>query len=128
MTDPIVDKTVDKLYGEDDSWPRITYQGRKWDAPFTDDAVEGEISGPCDWCREEILPDDNAVKLPYMTMHLECHLRMALGNVKHLRGDCICHGGSGGTEPISGKPMTLREEAREALQWLVKNYRGRFHE
>lgn len=115
---------TDEIFNE--PWPTVIYQGRKWDAPFTDDAVEGEITGFCDWCQEEIHSEDDAVQLPHMTMHLECHLRMALGDVNHLEGRCICSGGDP-SQAHDETSLTLRQEAQASLQWLVDNYRGRFH-
>ena len=91
------------------------YQGRKWDAPMTDDAVEGVVTGTCSLCQEQITPDDNAIATTYMRTHLEW-------DVRHLEGRCSCAGGSDAAEA-----ETYRESARATLDWLITHNRGRFH-
>lgn len=101
------------------------YQGRKWDAPMTDDAVEGVITGDCTLCREPITPEDNAIRTPWMNTHLECNVRSGLGDVQHLEGRCICAG-----KPVylpSDDYATYRESAKATLAWLIAHNRGRFH-
>lgn len=99
--------------------PPVKYQGRWWDAPFTDDAVQADLSGrDCEYCREPITQDDDAVWQPYVLGHLECHLRSALGDVQHLEGRCIC---SGGPAERDNSNATYREEAKATLQWLLDN-------
>lgn len=102
----------------------ILYQGRKWDAPMTDEAVEGEITGDCDLCSEPILPEDNALQLPFMTTHLECQLRSGLGNVEHLERRCICFDP---TAPPHTSEKTWRQEGIEAVEWVIAHHQGRFH-
>lgn len=109
--------------------PPAYYQGRKWDAPFTDDAAERNLSGhKCSLCQEQITSDDNAFAGPYMVSHLECYLRSGMGDVQHLEQRCLCYRGSG-NEIVhdSDRYETYRDSARAALQWLVDNHRGRFH-
>lgn len=105
--------------------PQTIYQGRKWDSPMTDEAIRGTVTGDCDMCQEPILPEDNALQLPLMKAHLECHLRAGLGSVEHLEGRCSCSPG-GPHEKIETQ-QTYREEARETLRWMLTHYRGRFH-
>lgn len=101
--------------------PHVIYQGRKWDAPMTDGAIAGTVTGQCDLCQEEILPEDNALQLPLMKSHLECQLRVGLGSVEHLEGRCTCCGGSDVSQERS-----FREEARASLKWILLHGQGRF--
>lgn len=111
----------------------IRYQGRKWDAPFTDDAIEAVITGTCGWCYEEVTVEDNAVETAallesgpgMLPMHLECHIRMMLGSVAHLEGRCTCRSGSEREDDAYG---SVRQEAQATLEWLISHSRGRFHE
>lgn len=103
--------------------PPTVYQGRKWDAPMTDDATEGTVSGPCDLCTEPILPEDDALQLPFMRTHLECNLRSGMGDVAHLEGRCFCYTGV----PDDDEYDSYRDSARAALEWLLAHKRGRFH-
>lgn len=106
--------------------PSTYYQGRRWDAPFTDDALPlPGIAGDCQLCGEAIGPEDDAVWMPYTLGHLECHLRSALGSVQHLEGRCSC-GGEAINLP-SDEYATYREGARATMLWLIENNRGRFH-
>lgn len=115
-------------------WPTY-YWGRKWDAPVTDDAilmdealVDGLLPHPCDLCREAMTKEDNILLTPGMSTHLECNIRSALGDVQHLEGRCIC---SRPGDPIvheDEKDQTYRESAKAAVQWLIDNKRGRFHD
>lgn len=103
--------------------PPTIYQGRKWDAPMTDDAIKGEVTGDCDMCREPILPEDDALQLPLMRAHLECHVRSGLGDVAHLEGRCFCYTGVPDTDEYD----SYRDSSRAAIAWLVEHRRGRFH-
>lgn len=111
----------------------VEYFGEKWDAPLVDDGVliDTPVGLLCLYCHEGIRIGDRglmrfvgsqdeagkpvAVMLP---VHQECDLRMALGSLAHLRGECRCHGR---TEPPY--PGTLREEALEVLAWLNEERR-----
>lgn len=119
------------------SWP-VYYTGRKWDAPFTDDAIEmdpefaaiilnGDHRGTM--CDEPLLFGENIVMTPGITDHLECHLRGPLGDVQHLEKRCLCFRGSGNeiTYP-SDTYTTYREGAKAALQWVLEHGQGRFHD
>ena len=53
-------------------------------------------------------------------MHIECYLRVALGDISHLERTCVCYGGTGSdTRPF-------REGSRMVLDWLLANKRGQF--
>lgn len=102
------------------------YQGRKWDAPLTDEFTLGVIEGNCDVCLEPIEPNDDATQTPFMRAHLECSLRSVLGDVQHLEGRCTC------VSPVeirfpADEYKTYRDSARQALTWLVDHGQGRFH-
>lgn len=107
---------------------RTLYQGRLWDAPFTDDAIQAAIcDNDCILCQEPIGVHDDAVATTFIIAHLECHLRSALGDVQHLEGRCVCPGGSGERRPEDEYP-TYREEAKATVAWLLERNRGRFRE
>lgn len=107
-----------------DDPPTTYYQGRLWDAPFVDSAMPADLTGgTCDWCDEEITPEDDAVRLPHIQGHLECHLRFALGDVAHLERRCSCFTSTPDEEIY---PQSLREEARATLRWLLEHHQGRY--
>jgi hypothetical protein len=114
--------------------PDIYYHGRLWDAPMTDDALPAteEILAnlrPCDYCAESLTETDDILITPYLHTHLECSLRSVLGDVQHLEGRCLCSRGSGNEITYqSDKYASYRESAKAALDWLIKNNRGRFHQ
>ena len=60
----------------------------------------------CPWCDEKITGE--AVRMPRITSsdkvevshyHLECHIRMILGGLNHLRRTCTCFGGTDNPDP-----------------------------
>lgn len=117
------------------------YYGRKWDAPFTDDAIEMDRAfvemmlatdseaTKCSFCQEKMTLDDDLFLTPYNVGHLECHIRPAMGDVQHLEGRCICSRGTGGAETLDSDHYdTYRESAKATLQWLINHNRGRFHD
>ena len=107
--------------------PAIHYQGRKWDAPLTDDAAEVNLAGlTCTMCEEPITADDNAILITWANqpMHLECYLRPVFGGIAHLEGRCSCPGGPGEQDDPE---LTAREDARATLDWIIAHRRGRFH-
>lgn len=115
-----------------EKWPTY-YLGRKWDAPMTDDAVlmpaelvEALLPQSC-FCGEPMTPDDNLLWTPGIQAHLECYIRSGMGDVQHLEGRCSC--GSRQEQTLkSDHYETYRDSARAAIEWLVKNNRGRFHD
>jgi hypothetical protein len=113
---------------------QIYYHGRRWDAPFMDDAKELEhlvVSGAhCQLCDEPMLDlQDDVVLFPHLTAHLECYLRMGTGSVAHLEGRCLCYQGiyAGADEDIDSE-RTYREGARATMAWLLEHGRGQFQE
>lgn len=107
------------------------YWGRHWDAPMADDAVKMSeelvaalLPQQCTLCQEAMTVDDDLLFTPGMCAHLECHLRIGMGDVAHLEGRCIC---SGGQPRDTDHYDTYRESAKATLQWLLDNNRGRFH-
>lgn len=97
------------------------FQGRRWDAPMSDDAVRADLSGrDCAMCQEPITADDDAVALGSI-FHTECLLRSSLGDVPHLEGRCLC---AGGTE--HDDEGSYRDGARRTVAWLVEHGRGRW--
>lgn len=109
----------------------IYYRGRLWDAPMTDGALpmtdelaNALLPQPCALCQEAMLPTDDLLFTPGTCAHLECHIRIGMGDVAHLEGRCICSGG----EPLESDHYdTYRESAKATVQWLIDNNRGRFH-
>lgn len=106
---------------------QIHYQGRKWDAPMTDGAVEVTyMTGKtCIGCEEKITAEDNAILNTWANQphHLECYLRPGLGDVAHLEERCMCFGGEGHDDE-----GTYREQNQRALQWVIDHRQGRFHD
>ena len=97
--------------------------GRPSGAPYEADCpqVAAPVGAPCDWCDEPITADVDGVLLPafgdpggaaHAVFHYECHLRMAIGGVNHLRGRCIC---CGGNDPPDPPYLTKRQGALLAL-------------
>jgi hypothetical protein len=85
------------------------------------------VIGRCELCNEKFEPTDDIVMLSHVTSHLECHLRMALGDVAHLEGRCLCSRGRGNEIVHAGDVYeSWRDSAKAALQWLVDHGRGRF--
>lgn len=105
----------------------MRYQGRHWDAPAFDDAVEQTLVGnPCTMCDEPIVEGEDACLTPVgQFFHLECWLRPVLGSVNHLEGRCICNGGATVEEEYPDDE-SYRDSARRTLQWLIDHNRGRF--
>lgn len=111
-------------------WPTY-WHGRKWDAPLTDESTEMDEalaaalldgSTVCTLCEEPLLFEDDVFLTPSMVTHLECNIRMALGDVPHLEGRCMCNGGTGDHDD-----RPFRESAKATIEWLITNHRGRFH-
>lgn len=87
------------------------------------------IGQACTWCDEPILADDAGVFIPTWTdegprerpYHHECQLRQVIGGLNHLRGRCVC---CGGTEPPDPGWLTRRQAARQALAvWELRTDR-----
>jgi hypothetical protein len=98
------------------------YQGRRWDAPMTDDMRVIDLTGnDCAMCQEPIVAEDNAIRLGSI-FHLECIIRSTFGDVCHLEGRCSCFDAEGEQD----NEGTYRDTARRALDWLVANGRGRW--
>src|SRR4051812_18805543 len=99
------------------------YQGRRWDAPMTDDAIRADLSRwDCAMCQETITLEDDAIAAGAV-FHTECLLRSSLGDVPHLERRCMCFGG--GDHDEEG---TYRDGARRAVAWLIEHRRGRWVE
>ena len=106
----------------------IQYFGERWDAPRVDNAIEvaTPVGQKCLYCTEPVEDGDRGLMTPYVRdvdgeassgiapVHMECDLRMAIGNVAHLQGRCRCHT----TEPAGEPPKSFRDEARETLAWV----------
>jgi len=104
----------------------MRYQGRLWDAPAFDDAVQQDLTEHvCIMCTGEIEPDDNACLTPVgQYFHLECWLRPVMGSIAHLEGRCSCFGGT--DDHFEGEQLPYRDDARATLQWLIDHQKGRF--
>jgi len=124
---------------ETEPWPTY-YWGRKWDAPMTDDAVlmpeelaeamfNGEVVQNCGMCHERMCIEDDLFLTPSMSTHLECQLRIGLGDVQHLEKRCLCFLGYGNEITYETDHYeTYREGAQAALQWVLNHHQGRFHD
>lgn len=102
--------------------------GQQWGAggpaPVCGDLAERvdvPIGAPCLWCDELIDEGDSGVTMPFLgaghnthmgALHVECHLRQALGGVNHIEGKCLCCGGDADPDPPG---LTLREAAIAAV-------------
>lgn len=95
------------------------YHGRRWDAPMTDDMEKIDLTGEqCSLCLETITADDDGLLLGSL-FHTECLLRSTLGDVFHLRRECMCFGGDKHDEE-----GTYREQAQRALAAVIANGGG----
>lgn len=76
----------------------------------------------CQWCKEEILPDEESlidevlpsgevVKKP-LPFHRECQFRVCCGSAGHIKKACSCYGGNEEDPPGVSK----REAARAAVR------------
>lgn len=69
----------------------------------------------CLHCGEIIGPNDPYHRIPSgnsQFFHVECFMRMLIGGLNHLRGDCTCCGGS---EPPDPPDVSVRDAARAAV-------------
>lgn len=97
--------------------------GRAPWAPICADCprIDTPVGVPCARCDEPIAADDDGVTIPHVgdatvelrPYHYECQLRSVIGGLNHLRGRCICCGGS---EPPDPPWLTRREAARAAVR------------
>jgi hypothetical protein len=116
------------------------YHGKKWDAPFMDDAflmpdqmwrfllsddTGFVVNKTCAFCGEELVFEDNAFMAPsFRQSHTECYIRSGMGDVAHLEGRCICSGEDRRTTEETNQ--TFREEALATVQWMLDHGRGRW--
>jgi hypothetical protein len=95
--------------------------GENWGAPICDedDHIETPI-GVCLHCGEIFMQGDRGVTdMQGQAMHLECQIRGIVGGVNHIRGTCLCCGGTDDPDPPN---VSKREAARLAvLEWGKKN-------
>jgi len=95
--------------------------GKSWRAPICngEDHIETPIGKTCLHCGEIFMADDQGVTdMQGKPMHLECHLRMIVGGVNHIRGTCSCYGGTDDPDPPN---VSKREAARLAMiEWEKK--------
>lgn len=100
--------------------------GKPGGAPYEADCPHAPTptGKPCGWCGEVFTAEDDGVLMPLlkgnheweeMGEHYECHLRSVIGGLNHLKGRCIC---CGGTEPPDPTWLTLRQAAIAAVaEW-----------
>lgn len=71
----------------------------------------------CDWCEEPITDGDKFIRSAEedgqrrRPFHMECIMRLIIGNAAHQMRECACFGGARGDEPN----LTKRQQARLAL-------------
>ena len=79
------------------------------------------VGDVCQRCDEPITQSDSGFLIPHIREpgrieerphHAECHIRVVIGGVNHLLGNCIC---CGGTEPPDPPSLTKREAALAAV-------------
>jgi hypothetical protein len=85
------------------------------DMPHTDTPV----GVACRLCDEPIADSDDGFMVQVrqgdwldVPEHYECHLRRVIGGLNHLKGRCIC---CGGTEPPDPPELSKREAAKAAV-------------
>jgi hypothetical protein len=80
-----------------------------------EEVIPVPVGEPCLHCREPIAAADAGVAMPLITAdplpavavyHYECHLRMAVGSVKHQRGECGCASGDFSGDDDADYPST----------------------
>lgn len=96
--------------------------GPAYGAPYEADCphVDTPVGTPCEWCGELLQGPDSGVLIPLvgggvqtqLPYHYECHLRQITGGLNHLRGNCLC---CGGTEPSDPPWLTRRQAAQQAV-------------
>ncbi len=104
----------------------IQFFGDRWDAPQVDPPatqVPTPVGQACLHCAEPIAAGDRgllrlAVRVEGAAVepvHMECDLRMTLGDMNHLTGQCLCagHQAEGGVHVYA----TARQEALAVLGW-----------
>lgn len=91
---------------------------------MSEELVDALLPQLCVLCNEPMTRDDDLLFTPGMCTHLECRLRIGLGDVAHLEGRCIC---SGAEARDTDDYETYRESAKATLQWLLDHDKGRFH-
>jgi hypothetical protein len=100
--------------------------GEPWDCP-TLPAAPPMCCFRCDeWIAK---PDWGVIQLlvsadgpACIAYHYECHARMILGSLGHLKGRCYCFGGTEEDPP----EMTAREAAKAALSYAQAGHKFNF--
>lgn len=92
-------------------------------APYESDTerVTAPVGALCAWCGEVIGWHDDGLLIPrlgdgetHLPWHYECHMRHVIGGLNHLRGDCVC---CGGTELPDPPELSPRAAARAAVDY-----------
>lgn len=118
--------------------PVTVYFGERWDAPQLDGltrCVDPPVGVKCAHCAEPVAAEDRGLMRvasrvgadgePVGSMepiHLECDLRMALGNVYHHSGQCRytgdCHQHETGTWREQGQQLLAFIDLQRACQGM----------
>lgn len=96
--------------------------GKDWGAPICveEDHIETPIGQACYHCDEIFVEGDRGVTdMPGHALHLECQIRQVVGGVNHIRGTCLCCGGTDDPDPPD---VSKREAARRAVIEWGKRY------
>ena len=109
---------------------RTAFFGERWDAPILDHAVQVQtpVGTPCVQCGEPVADGDRGTLISTVRldadsqyvpglepMHLECGVRAVVGSVKHLEGQCMCHG----RDELSEDDRSFRQQGRDVMAWLA---------
>jgi hypothetical protein len=69
----------------------------------------------CEWCHEELLPEERNPATPFFEMHSPCGFRAIMGSLAHLQGRCSCVNDT--LEETDPPGMTLRQGAEAAFTY-----------
>lgn len=92
-----------------------------WRVHPDEELIPTPVGQDCAFCEEPIEIGDRGCTIPHLgeggvaekPYHFECHMRVAVGSLGHLRGRCSCYGGTEHDPP----GMTLRQAARAAFHF-----------
>jgi len=103
----------------------MTWFGTSWGAPINDtcEQVAVPVGELCEWCEEPIRETESGIMLDSLGVdgirraayHVECQTRSVVGGYNHLKGRCMC---CGGTEPPDPPELSKRDAAKLAAMYF----------